>query len=105
MPLLGESPQLPAERDDLDDLFNYDVSMDDAFKDDNAGDSTAKGQSETRRRNSDAGAGLGLDEEIKITKRRQPIAKLDEARYELGTNILNNACPFICTVDRHLILS
>ena len=86
MPLLGNSPQQSAERDDLDDLFNYDVSMDDVFKDSNASDAAPKDQSELRRRNSDNGAGLGLDEEIKITKRRQPIAKLDEARYDFSTS-------------------
>ncbi|KAI9659793.1 MAG: chromosome segregation in meiosis- protein [Bathelium mastoideum] len=80
MPLLDDPSQQPAERDDLDDLFNQDLSMDDVFKDTNTNDSTLNGQPDPKRRNNDSGTGLGIDEEIKVTKRRQPIAKLDEAR-------------------------
>ncbi|KAF2232518.1 Swi3-domain-containing protein [Viridothelium virens] len=81
MPLLDESAHYAPERDDLDDLFNHDASLDDVFKDTNDGSNAATdGPPESRRRAADGGADLGIDEEIKITKRRQPIAKLDEAR-------------------------
>lgn len=81
MPLIDGSPQRPAPRDDLDDLFNYDASMDDAFRDtNNKSDIPTADQAQTRRKNAYGGADLGIDEEIKITKKRQPIAKLDEAR-------------------------
>ncbi|KAL9094714.1 MAG: hypothetical protein Q9165_002984 [Trypethelium subeluteriae] len=81
MPLLDEPAHQAPERDDLDDLLNYDASMDDVFKDTNdESHATTKGIPESRRGAADGGADLGIDEEIKITKRRKPIAKLDEAR-------------------------
>lgn len=60
---------------DFDDLFNYDIGLDEITPDNNA--------SHTNPNNSGAGdsaLGLGLDDEVKITKARQPVAKLDEAR-------------------------
>lgn len=61
--------------DDLDDsLFDYDV--DDAFRDvDTNMDVPA-----VRAKSKEDGAGLGIDEEIKMTKKRAPIPKLDENR-------------------------
>ncbi|KAJ5806959.1 hypothetical protein N7474_010551 [Penicillium riverlandense] len=60
--------------DDLNDLFNYDIGLDEVVPDttaaNNASNPPAPGDS----------AGLGLDEEVKVTKKRQPVAKLDEAR-------------------------
>lgn len=71
----------PAQGDELDDLFNYDAGMDDVFKD---LDGTKKGSSRQESTNSRTAtsnaAALGIDEEIKVAKKRQPIAKLDDAR-------------------------
>ncbi|KAJ9668095.1 chromosome segregation in meiosis- protein [Coniosporium apollinis] len=71
----------PAQGDELDDLFNYDAGMDDVFKD---LDGTKKGNSRQEEKNSRTvtsnAAGLGIDEEIKVAKKRQPVAKLDDAR-------------------------
>lgn len=57
--------------DDLNDLFDYDIGLDEVVPDtNNTSKPSAPGDS----------AGLGLDEEVKVTKKRQPVAKLDEAR-------------------------
>ena len=81
MPSVDPSSQQPAERDDLDDLFNYDASMDDVFKDTNSkSDVALKEPIGLKRKATDGRVDLGIDKEVKITKRRQPIAKLDEAR-------------------------
>jgi len=70
--------------DDLDALFSIDPSMDEIFNNVN-GDSNADGNN-TREplREHSARQGraevLGLDEEVKIAKKRQPVAKLDATR-------------------------
>ncbi|KAK4993607.1 chromosome segregation in meiosis-related protein [Elasticomyces elasticus] len=67
-----------ANRDELDDLFNYDAGIDDIFK--NLNNETNPEAVNSGRKGNNADAGLGIDEEIKITKRRAPVAKLDESR-------------------------
>ncbi|KAF2145112.1 uncharacterized protein K452DRAFT_265744 [Aplosporella prunicola CBS 121167] len=71
-PRLQDAPD-----DDLDNLFNYDASMDDAFR-----DLDQPGVSEERsgQQNKENTAGLGIDEEVKVAKKRQPAPKLDESR-------------------------
>ncbi|KAL2443761.1 Chromosome segregation in meiosis protein 3 [Exophiala dermatitidis] len=72
----------------VDDLFNFDSTDDeDPFKDKSArkprDDKTTLSPRPAKRKagdNNDLGADLGLDEEVKIAKKRKPIAKLDEAR-------------------------
>ncbi len=67
--------------DEFDDLFNYDAGLDEAFR--NAENAlTAPVVSEKNRKagKTGTGAGLGIDEEIKVTRQRKPIAKLDETR-------------------------
>lgn len=67
-------PVLPA--DDLGDLFDYDVPLDDILQ-----DVPAQTATNTQKPSTGAdGSGLGLDEEVKVTKTRQPVAKLDENR-------------------------
>ena len=68
--------------DELDDLYSYDVNTDDAFKDFNETmDVPAiKGVAENtilQKRSVD----LGIEEAIQVTKKRRPIAKLDETRF------------------------
>ena len=60
---------------DLDDLFNYDVGLDEVVPDNNTSNSNTKASGA-----GDAALGLGLDDEVKVSKKRQPVAKLDEAR-------------------------
>ena len=68
----------------MDDLFDYNVNLDDdIFRDVdtnmNVPSRGANGASQPARAGDDLG--LGLDEEIKVRKVRQPIAKLDEDRF------------------------
>ena len=63
----------------LDDLFDYDPNLGNTFEDENNANS-ADPNSNGRKRTRAASEGLGIDEEIKITKKRKPIAKLDDER-------------------------
>jgi len=62
----------------INDLFDYDVGLDDILRDvsTTSNTSTAKQPSGPE----GPGLGLGLDEEVKVSKKRQPVAKLDESR-------------------------
>lgn len=66
--------------DDMDDsLFDYDL---DVFRDvDTNMDIRAMQKPAARAERNENGAGLGIDEEIKVTKRRAPVARLDENRF------------------------
>lgn len=70
--------------DDLDDsLFDYDVG--DVFRDvDTKMDVPAVQKPAIRADGKEDGAGLGIDEEIKVTKKRVPVPKLDENRFALN---------------------
>jgi replication fork protection complex subunit Csm3/Swi3 len=59
---------------DLNDLFDYDVGLDEIIPDNNTTNNTKPATA------GDPALGLGLDEEVKVTKQRQPVAKLDESR-------------------------
>lgn len=60
---------------DMNDLFDYDVGLDDIFE----GNAAQTANADISKPDSSA-LGLGLDEEVKVTKKRNPIAKLDEDR-------------------------
>ena len=75
-------------RDTVDSLLNYDVSDndDDPFReidttihdpDDNPNGNKRKAAGSDNKENADA---LGLDDEVKVVKKRKPVVKLDEAR-------------------------
>jgi replication fork protection complex subunit Csm3/Swi3 len=76
----------PAERDELDEIFNYDTNIDHILdgmdNGDNNSDSNNNYSNASRADGMRSGPAqaLGIDEEIKITKQRKPIAKLDETR-------------------------
>ncbi|KAA6412821.1 MAG: replication fork protection component swi3 [Lasallia pustulata] len=71
----------PPPRDDLDDLFDYDVDLGDVFGDvDTNMDVPVKQTSSPRAGVKEKSTGLGIDEEIKIAKKRRPVVKLDEHR-------------------------
>lgn len=77
-----------AAADDLDDLFDYDV--DDVFRDvdTNMGlppQQKAAGRADRKEHT----VGLGIDEEIKVSKKRAPVPKLDEER-SAPTNYARN---------------
>ena len=67
--------------DDIDDsLFNYDVG--DAFRDVDTSMDVPLGQKPAIRTDGKMnGANLGIDEEIKVTKKRVPVLKLDDNRF------------------------
>ena len=69
--------------DDLDDsLFNYDVG--DLFRDVETNMDVPATQKPVARANEmENGVGLGIDEEIKVTKKRAPVPKLDLDRFVL----------------------
>jgi hypothetical protein len=81
----------PITQNTVSDLLNYDISDDDdPFKDiDEAlrvrDDKTTLSPRSVKRKaeNSKENDILGLDEEVTITKKRKPIAKLDETRFVL----------------------
>ena len=62
----------------VDDLFDYDVGLDEILRD----VSTATNANVPNQPSAPdgPGLGLGLDEEVKVSKKRQPVATLDEGR-------------------------
>jgi replication fork protection complex subunit Csm3/Swi3 len=74
---MGEGPP---RNDRVDDLFDYDVGIDDILR---SIDSQANGlqtQADPQSVPTGPTAALGLDEEVKVSRKRQPVPKLDEAR-------------------------
>lgn len=68
---------------DLDDTFNDNPTL----KDQRDDKPTLSPRAPKRKAAEDGDAfGLGLDEEVKIAKKRAPIAKLDEARCVLASS-------------------
>ncbi|KAL9615273.1 MAG: hypothetical protein Q9167_000244 [Letrouitia subvulpina] len=66
-----------SQADALDDLFDFDV-----FQNVNTNEHAPdKEQLASTAKDREATAGLGIDEEIKVARRRRPVAKLDEDRY------------------------
>ncbi|KAJ5964621.1 uncharacterized protein N7479_004497 [Penicillium vulpinum] len=72
VPEQGSSPTAG----DLNDLFDYDIGLDEIIPDNNVPNAHS-----TKASGAGLSAlGLGLDEEVKVAKKRQPVAKLDEGR-------------------------
>ncbi|EBA27200.1 chromosome segregation in meiosis- protein [Aspergillus fumigatus] len=68
----------PASPKHAGDLFDYDFALDELWQETpNMPNNGAPMQASAR---DESGLGLGLDEEVKVTKKRQPVAKLDESR-------------------------
>ena len=68
-------------RDALDDLLDYNVIEKDVFRDvDTTMDLPSMRKASPRPEDPKDILGLGIDEEIKVTKKRKPIVKLDENR-------------------------
>lgn len=62
---------------DVGDLFDYDIGLDDIQPQPTTQTLTAPN---AQKPSAADGSGLGLDEEVKVTKSRAPVAKLDENR-------------------------
>ena len=73
------------DNEDLDDLFNYDVGIEDilneASKTNDASSSNNQNKAAPTKNTSDV---LGLDEEVVVEKKRKPTVKFDEARWDMG---------------------
>ena len=84
---------VPPINDDIDELFNYEVDND-LFQEVDTNMDVAPKQPSARTRDGTLEGGLGLDEEIKITKKRAPISKLDESRcvHFQSSQISSNTC-------------
>ncbi|KKK22960.1 hypothetical protein P175DRAFT_0502339 [Aspergillus ochraceoroseus IBT 24754] len=67
--------------DDIDDLFDYDVGLDGILQEIQTNSSNINAPNPNPPAAQDnSGVVLGLDEEVKVAKKRQPVAKLDESR-------------------------
>ena len=89
---VGARNNPPVPTDDLDGLFDYSVPAD-IFQDVDTNLGAPKRPAKVPL--GDAGkentGGLGLDEEIKVTKKRAPIPKLDEQRLsDIDALVLQN---------------
>jgi len=79
-------PAAPAAAgDELDDLFDYNVNLDDVFRDvdTNMQAPTASKPTAIPSRTKTSSSkvdSLGIDEEVKVQRKRAPVAKLDEDR-------------------------
>ena len=72
--------EVPPTDNTDESLFNYDVG--DAFRDvDINMDVPALQQPANITRGKDDGGSLGIDEEVKVTRKRAPVPKLDENRF------------------------
>lgn len=69
-----------SENDAPDDLFAYDESLDDVFNVNEKTSSTHIGTTGSADADASGRKDLGIDDEIIITKKRAPIAKLDDTR-------------------------
>jgi len=74
----------PAAGDELDDLFDYNVTLDDVFRDVDTNMHAPTAPKPTtipsRTKPSHKVDSLGIDEEVKVQRKRAPIPKLDEDR-------------------------
>ena len=82
--------------DALDHLLDHPVERD-VFRDvDTNMDVPVRRKTSTAAQVIDGAFGLGIDEEVKISKRRKPVAKLDENRYAISLR------PFASTHEQTL---
>ena len=75
--IMTASPEPAGSPHDVNDLFDYDVGLDEIFQGTNTSNDTSNAPKPA---GDPSSLGLGLDEEVKVTKKRQPVAKLDEGR-------------------------
>ncbi|CAG8959846.1 hypothetical protein HYFRA_00001755 [Hymenoscyphus fraxineus] len=71
----------PLPTDDLDDLFDYEGGADDPFSPNYVSEVARKAKEDNAAKEKSSAAGLGIDEEIEVTRKpRAPRVKLDEHR-------------------------
>lgn len=95
--------------DELDDIFNYAANMDDVFRDVDTNmrpsareDNPSQARNTSHTNNADS---LGIDEQIKVTKKRAPIPKLDEGRCVQPTTFHSSSRAQICVDFSHKLAS
>ena len=66
--------------DNFGDPFGPNVNLDDIFRDVDGSMDPGVPNPDVQPKSKDTSHGLGIDEEIKVVKKRQPIAKLDDKR-------------------------
>ncbi|KAL8662781.1 MAG: hypothetical protein Q9202_004382 [Teloschistes flavicans] len=76
VPVTGSEPT----NDDPDDLLDYNVNIDDIFRDFNASKNADNADRGAQQKIKGDSLGLGIDEEIKVAPKRQPVAKLHKER-------------------------
>ncbi|THC97248.1 hypothetical protein EYZ11_003250 [Aspergillus tanneri] len=76
----GTNPETPNVHspEDINDLFDYDVGLDEILQELPA--NTGANAPRSSIAPETPGLKLGLEEEVKVTRKRQPVAKLDESR-------------------------
>ena len=77
---MADVDSAPRREDALDDLFAYDASMDDVFNIPTTPTDNGASEGAAHRTDLSNRAGLGIDEEVVVTKKRAPVAKLDATR-------------------------
>jgi replication fork protection complex subunit Csm3/Swi3 len=75
--VVEDAPTAGGHQDEIDDLFDYDVSAEDLLR---AANEQAERRVGAQKNAQSKPADLGLDEEIKVEKKRAPVAKLDTER-------------------------
>ncbi|TQB68017.1 chromosome segregation in meiosis- protein [Monascus purpureus] len=73
-----ESTFRNAQYSDIDDLFDYDAGLEEVPRE--APNASYAEGTKPSTRDDTSGLGLGLDEEVKVARKRKPTAKLDESR-------------------------
>ncbi|KAL9013976.1 MAG: hypothetical protein Q9173_001359 [Seirophora scorigena] len=75
------APEIPTPpTGEVDDLFDYDVNIQEVFRNANVAMHVSTLEPKGLLKSKNADSGLGIDEEIKVTKKRQPIPRLDDNR-------------------------
>ena len=74
--------------DEMDAIFDSTVDMQDVFRDDDINMDAPIEPPAAQPKTKDDGDTLGLEEEVKVTRKRQPVAKLDEDRLVLSLGVL-----------------
>ncbi|KAL8891176.1 MAG: hypothetical protein Q9215_001772 [Flavoplaca cf. flavocitrina] len=72
----------------MDAMFDSTVDMQDVFRDDDINMDAPIERPAAQPKTKDDGDMLGLEEEVKVTRKRQPVAKLDEDRLVLSLGVL-----------------
>ncbi len=74
--------------DKMDAIIDSTVDMQDVFRDDDINMDAPIEPPAAQPKTKDDGDMLGLEEEVKVTRKRQPVAKLDEDRLVLSLGVL-----------------